>query len=321
MEHHFNIKLAQLYGIEESIILHHFYYWIVKNAINEKHWHDGLYWTYNSNKAYSEFFTYMNKAKIARVIKHLEEEGIIVKNNFNSDRWDKTNWYAITQKGLKILRDCGYDMKPFPNVLQDENCDKKNEIHRMTQNASIDECKMRESNDAKCVNRMIQNETTIPNNNTYNKNIYNNKEIEDKSSTKKKPRATFIPPTLDEVEAYIKEKGYHFSAKAFIDYYAADDWHLGYGASRHKVSNWKQCCVTWENKRTSDNGLFAQDKPQQDNDEILLKRIYETMPESEQAKILQLDPYSYHMLPEKGKNIYREARKQLMLDWLKEHNE
>ena len=158
-----------------------------------------------------------------------------------------------------------------------------------------------------------------------NVNVDNNnvilKEIEDKSSTKKKPREIFVPPTLDEVEAYIKEKGYHFSAKAFIDYYAADDWHLGRGASRRKVSNWKQCCVTWENKRTSDNGIFEQDEPQQDGDEILLKRIYETMPDSEQAKILQLDPYSYHMLPEKGKNIYREARKQLMLDWLKEHNE
>ena len=94
MEHHFNTELAKKYGIAESILLHHFYYWIVKNAVNGKHFHDGLYWTYNTKKAYADFFSYMNETKIFRTIKHLEEENIIVKGNYNTDKWDKTNWYA-----------------------------------------------------------------------------------------------------------------------------------------------------------------------------------------------------------------------------------
>lgn len=62
---------------------------------------------------------------------------------------------------------------------------------------------------------------------------------------KKKPRKTkpFVPPTLEDVQSYVSEKGYHFSARAFLDYYTASDWHFNNGKP---VKNWKQCCVTWE---------------------------------------------------------------------------
>jgi hypothetical protein len=63
-------------------------------------------------------------------------------------------------------------------------------------------------------------------------------------ATPKNKHKTFIPPTLEEVEAYIAEKGYSFDAKRFIDHYEASDWHLGNGK---KIRYWKQCCATWEN--------------------------------------------------------------------------
>lgn len=129
MEHHFNTEIAKEYGIEESILLHHFYYWIAKNAANDKHFHDGLYWTYNSKKAYADFFVYMNETKIFRVIKHLEEKEIVVKGNYNTNKWDKTKWYAITKKGLKILKENGYDINPFLASLQNDmfDCVKMND--------------------------------------------------------------------------------------------------------------------------------------------------------------------------------------------------
>lgn len=145
MEHHFNTNLAKEYGIEEAILLHHFYYWIVKNAANEKHFHDGLYWTYNSKKAYSEFFQYINETKIFRVIKHLEEEGVVVKGKYNQDKFDKTNWYALSYKGWRTLISNGYDANALPTSFQ---------------NAIFDSCKMNDG--------VLQNEQTIPNNNTNN---------------------------------------------------------------------------------------------------------------------------------------------------------
>lgn len=67
MIHNFDINIAEKYGINAAIILQNMYYWIEKNRANEKHFHDGYYWTYNSLKAFEELFPYMStKQKIGR---------------------------------------------------------------------------------------------------------------------------------------------------------------------------------------------------------------------------------------------------------------
>ena len=59
----------------------------------------------------------------------------------------------------------------------------------------------------------------------------------------KRKKKAFVPPTRDEVKAHVAEKGYHLDPDHFYDYYNSSNWHLQGGK---KVSNWKQCCVTWE---------------------------------------------------------------------------
>lgn len=155
--------------------------------------------------------------------------------------------------------------------------------------------------------------------NKQNKDINNNKEKEDKSSLKKKPNTKdFIPPTIQEVEAYIKAKGYRFSAKAFVDYYEADDWHYGKGANRKKVSNWKRCCATWDGNRNNNNDLFSQSL--NSNEEDMMQKFLD-LPDSEQAKILQLDAYQYHMLPASAKEGWMNNRKQFILQWFTENGQ
>lgn len=62
----------------------------------------------------------------------------------------------------------------------------------------------------------------------------------DKPNTKKK---NICHPTIEEVRAYVSEKGYHFDPQHFFDYYEASGWHMQGGKP---VKSWKQCCVTWE---------------------------------------------------------------------------
>lgn len=63
-----------------------------------------------------------------------------------------------------------------------------------------------------------------------------------KRSRKKKE---FIPPSLDEVEQYVEEKGMVIDAKYFFDFYAAGEWH---DSSGKPVNNWKQKALTWNRR-------------------------------------------------------------------------
>lgn len=86
--------------------------------------------------------------------------------------------------------------------------------------------------------------------NTYevstNYQVHNIYTPQKKAARKQKP---FVPPTIEEIQAYVTEKGYHFDPQAFFDYYTASDWHFANGKP---VKSWKQCCVTWESNHKYD---------------------------------------------------------------------
>ena len=82
------------------------------------------------------------------------------------------------------------------------------------------------------------------------------KEI-NKEINNSKPQKRFTPPTLEEVQAYCKERNNGVDAKAFYDYYTAGDWK---DAKGKPVRNWKQKVITWERKDgsgTTDKGKFT----------------------------------------------------------------
>lgn len=93
-----------VYGIEEAIFIDNFVHWIQKNKANNKHYHDGRYWTYNSAKAFSEQFPYMNESKVKRVLARLVDMGMIQKGNYNENQYDRTCWYAFTDNGTAIVQ-------------------------------------------------------------------------------------------------------------------------------------------------------------------------------------------------------------------------
>lgn len=98
---------------------------------------------------------------------------------------------------------------------------------------------------------------------------------EEDTNVSKKKSSVFVPPSVEEVAEYIKQKGYHFNAQSFVDYYEADDWHYGKGANRKKVSNWKRCCSTWEEKRRNNSAdMFAQPVSVQPQSSEATKKYY-----------------------------------------------
>ena len=65
MEHGFNVSIAKKYGILEAILIYNFEYWIAKNIANQKNYHNGFYWTYNSTRAFTELFPYVSQRQIS----------------------------------------------------------------------------------------------------------------------------------------------------------------------------------------------------------------------------------------------------------------
>lgn len=57
-------------------------------------------------------------------------------------------------------------------------------------------------------------------------------------------KSRFTPPTIEEVEAYVKEKGYTFSPDAFWSYYESIGWKVG----GKPMKSWKAACSTWQQR-------------------------------------------------------------------------
>jgi ferredoxin len=64
------------------------------------------------------------------------------------------------------------------------------------------------------------------------------------SATKEQKRTVFVKPTIEEIRAYIAEKGYHFSAEQFFAFYESKGWKVG----SQPMKDWKMACVTWEGR-------------------------------------------------------------------------
>ena len=134
MEHSFNIDIAKKVGIEEAIFLNNLYYWIHKNAANNKMFFDGSYWTYNTKQAYAELFPYMGYSKVKRVINTLTEANIIKTGNYNKDKMDRTLWYAFTDCGLAMMKEAGYKVEVLGFGVDDEKKKDLKSENAMAQN-------------------------------------------------------------------------------------------------------------------------------------------------------------------------------------------
>ena len=72
----------------------------------------------------------------------------------------------------------------------------------------------------------------------------------------------FVPPTVEEVQTYCRERNNGIDAAAFIDFYAARGWKYGQG---RPMVDWKAAVRTWESR----------EKKQENGGNIFLKMLEE----------------------------------------------
>lgn len=69
-------------------------------------------------------------------------------------------------------------------------------------------------------------------------------------------RKVFIPPTEEEVTAYVNEKGYRINPATFVSFYQSKGWKVG----NQPMKDWRAAARQWElrNKQRYDNGHNTQ---------------------------------------------------------------
>lgn len=125
--HYFDVQIAKLYGVHCAVILQNIWHWLRKNEANGKNFYDGTYWTYNSTKAFADLFPYLTQKQVRTAIEKLVDDGILQTGNYNEMKYDRTTWYAVTDKGRSILLSGQMDLpskangndskgKPIPDI-------------------------------------------------------------------------------------------------------------------------------------------------------------------------------------------------------------
>lgn len=151
------------------------------------------------------------------VLKRLENRSLISSKRSEAGR--KGGAPIGNKNAAKQLKDRGIQIEPDDKnkqMLESETSKNKQKVEKNKQKQTIKEKKRKEYN--------------IDNISTSNEVEY----IRAK-------RTAFVPPTLEEVKAYIQEKGYPVDAERFIDFYESKGWMIG----KNKMKDWKAAVRTW----------------------------------------------------------------------------
>lgn len=130
------------------------------------------------------------------------------------------------------------DGERFWSTSVNERIGIRNEISEKRKLAALKrwESTKHKQEQCKCIANAEQ-DYAIKENKIKEKDIIKEENKEERSKTAKR----FSPPSLEEVQAYIQEKGYTVDAEAFIAHYTSNGWMVG----KNKMKDWRMAVVTW----------------------------------------------------------------------------
>lgn len=193
-EHRFNVEAAKELGVNQAIILGYVKFWCDRSAMKGVHYHDGMYWTYETSRSIAKTYPYMSVSTVKRCLKALEAGGYIRTGNYNRLSYDKTTWYAITAKGIEMLNRETEEPTSMPPEDLDQNGPGlvQNEP-TLVQNGPS----------------MAQNGPTIPVSNPVNNPIEDpaiNTYGEQPKASKQDAKKARIESEIDEILSYLNER-------------------------------------------------------------------------------------------------------------------
>ena len=119
MNFHFDGAVAEMYGVDGAVFISRLQFWIEKNAANDRHYHEGRYWTYNSLRAMEKLFPFWSRRQIERIVKNLKDKGVLLTANYARDSYDRTLFYALDESKLPISP-FGGDLSPNGEMINEQ---------------------------------------------------------------------------------------------------------------------------------------------------------------------------------------------------------
>ena len=101
--HSFSLALATRYGMEEAILIHHFQHWLGINKRLKRNIFEGRVWTYQTIKEIHANFPYWSIKQVERLLNKLYKIKVLLKGNFNQNRYDRTVWYSLNDDSFKEI--------------------------------------------------------------------------------------------------------------------------------------------------------------------------------------------------------------------------
>jgi uncharacterized phage protein (TIGR02220 family) len=103
-------SLAVKIGLNEAVVLQQIHYWL---GIS-KHQIKGKTWVYNTYEEWKKQLPFWSVSTIKRTILSLEVKGLLLSDNFNQMKMDKTKWYSIDYDNLQELEDSAIERPTGP---------------------------------------------------------------------------------------------------------------------------------------------------------------------------------------------------------------
>lgn len=218
MTHSFDVELAMEIGVFPAILVRYLQGCLLYNKANEKHFHDGHYWSYNSFQALAKLFPYRSKRQIKQDVADLQKKGILLVGNYNKLPMDRTNWYAFADEN-RFLYMREYNAEIPQEVSNSPKCE----------NCTIQSAKTAPSIVSNLHNGECENCTTNTNYITQLNNTDSKENIYTKESEPKNENFELVAPTPEvekekscakkEKDLWEREQAFRYSLTPYLEKY------------------------------------------------------------------------------------------------------
>ncbi len=126
IQHGFDTGYAIAYGVNEAIMIKNLQFFITANANRGQNFHEGRFWTYDKLQDFPKHFPYWSIRQVRTTIDSLIKQNVIIKGEFNKNKFLRTQWYAFVDQEKFIKYANPPEKLEEPEKQPDEEEIKKN---------------------------------------------------------------------------------------------------------------------------------------------------------------------------------------------------